>query len=126
MKENTLFGTVDKVADSIKILKEFEPKEGYTVADSFGKDSCCIVELCIMSGVKCNYVHSLTTIDYPELVRFGKKHHKETQILRPKRSFLHEMDELYLSGDEGETITIIKDLLTRYRVLRGENKCVNF
>jgi phosphoadenosine phosphosulfate reductase len=38
--ENTLEGEVDKVKIAIQRLKLHEPKEGYYVAFSGGKDSC--------------------------------------------------------------------------------------
>mgnify|MGYP004539274917 CR=1 FL=1 len=36
----------DKVQTAIDRLRAFEPKEGYYVADSGGKDSTCVVKLC--------------------------------------------------------------------------------
>jgi len=86
--EETLYGTVDKVQFAIDMLKELEPDEGYYVADSGGKDSCVILALVKMAGVKFDAHHSLTTIDPPELVYFLRDHHKETEIHRPKKPFL--------------------------------------
>ena len=50
--ENTLYGEVDKVKVAINRLKLHEPKEGYYLAFSGGKDSCVCYELCKMAGVK--------------------------------------------------------------------------
>lgn len=88
LKETTLFGVDDKVQFAIDMLKELEPEEGYYVADSGGKDSCVILELVKMAGVKHDAHHSLTTIDPPELVYFLRDHHKETIIHRPDKPFL--------------------------------------
>lgn len=50
--EHDLMGNVhDKVADSIRRLQAFEPKEGYYLAYSGGKDSTVIKELVIRGGV---------------------------------------------------------------------------
>lgn len=68
--EQTLFGTVDKVARSIQMLRDFEPKEGYYVAFSGGKDSVVILDLVKQSGVKYDAHYNITTVDPPELVRF--------------------------------------------------------
>ena len=62
----------DKVAVSIKRYKAFEPKEGYWLAFSGGKDSVVILALADMAGVKHEDHYSLTTVDPPELVRFIK------------------------------------------------------
>ena len=48
--EQTLFGTVDKVADAIKLLREHEPPEGYYLCFSGGKDSVVIHSLVQRGG----------------------------------------------------------------------------
>lgn len=93
LTENTLFGVDDKVKIAIEILKDLEPEEGYHVADSGGKDSCVILELVKMAGVKYDAHHSLTTIDPPELVYFLRDYHKDTIIDRPKKPFLTRLAE---------------------------------
>jgi len=82
--ETTLFETINKVNDAIQVLKDLEPKEGYYLADSGGKDSCVVLELVKMAGVKFDAHHSFTTIDPPELIRFLKKEHPETDFIYPK------------------------------------------
>lgn len=84
--ENTLFGTIDKVADSIARIKHFEPPEGYYVAFSGGKDSCVILDLVKRSGVKYDAHYNLTTVDPPELVKFIRREHPEVEIHRPEKS----------------------------------------
>ena len=68
--ENTLFGERDRVAIAIEMLKTFEPKEGYFVAYSGGKDSTVILDLVRRSGVKYDAHYNRTTVDPPELVYF--------------------------------------------------------
>lgn len=62
---------VDKVQQSIDRLRAFEPEEGYYEACSFGKDSMVNHTLLKMSGVKFDTHYNVTTVDPPELVRFG-------------------------------------------------------
>ena len=69
----TLFGTEDKVALSIEALKAFEPREGYYVAFSGGKDSVVVKKLCDLAGVKYDAHYSVTSVDPPELVQFIKE-----------------------------------------------------
>lgn len=71
--ENTLFGVEDKVANSIEALRTFEPKEGYYVAFSGGKDSVVIKKLCDLAGVKYDAHYRVTSVDPPELVQFIKE-----------------------------------------------------
>lgn len=83
--EYDLFGQKrDKVQTAIDRLRAFEPTEGYYVADSGGKDSTCVVKLCEMAGVKFDAHYNATTIDPPQLVRFIRQHHPETEIEKPE------------------------------------------
>lgn len=62
----------DKVQVAIDRLKTFEPKEGYYLAFSGGKDSVVIKALADMAEVKYDAHYNLTSVDPPELVRFIK------------------------------------------------------
>ncbi len=75
--ETTLFGTEDKVANSIEALQSFEPPEGYYVAFSGGKDSVVVKALCDMAGVKYDAHYSVTSVDPPELVQFIKEYYPD-------------------------------------------------
>jgi phosphoadenosine phosphosulfate reductase len=83
--ENTLFGTVDKIKTALERIKAFEEMAvrvdaaGYYVCISGGKDSSAIQELCIMAGVKCEFVHNHTSVDHPETVYFIRREMKRLQ-----------------------------------------------
>ena len=79
--EHTLFNTIDKVQTAIERLRAFEPKDRpYWLAFSGGKDSCVILELAKMAGVKFEAHYNVTSVDPPELVRFVKKVHPEVSF----------------------------------------------
>jgi phosphoadenosine phosphosulfate reductase len=61
------------VDEAIDFMRANEPPEGYTMADSFGKDSTVLLELARMAGVRFVHIHNRTGIDPPELVAFGKR-----------------------------------------------------
>jgi phosphoadenosine phosphosulfate reductase len=79
LNEKTLFGERNKVEISLARIREFEPMAlmnnpaGYYVCISGGKDSSVIQELCIMAGVRCEFVHNHTSVDYPETVYFIRR-----------------------------------------------------
>jgi phosphoadenosine phosphosulfate reductase len=87
LNEAELFGPRDKVAIAIARIREFEPMAlknnpaGYHVCISGGKDSSVIQELCIMAGVKCEFVYSHTSVDYPETVYFIRREQKRLQSM---------------------------------------------
>lgn len=62
----------EKEAQAIKVLRTFEPEEGYVLAYSGGKDSDCIKILAKLAGVKFEAVHNLTTADAPETMQYIK------------------------------------------------------
>lgn len=67
--------------------------DGMQIADSFGKDSCVIVELARMAGIKHHCVHRLTTMDAPELIYFGRNYHPETRVSKPSTPMVQMMFE---------------------------------
>ena len=85
--ERGLFGVIDKVEISIARLREMEPKNGYYLAFSGGKDSCVIKQLAIEAGVKFDAHYSYVGIDPPELVEFIKRNHADCEFQRPAPRF---------------------------------------
>lgn len=69
----------DKVNWAIKYLQECEPKEGYYLAFSGGKDSSVCKALLDMAGVKYEAVYRVTSVDPPELVRFIRDKHPDVK-----------------------------------------------
>ncbi len=63
---------MDMVEVAIERLKAFEPKEGYYLAFSGGKDSVTVKALADMAGVKYDAHYNVTSVDPPELVQFVK------------------------------------------------------
>lgn len=83
--EDTLFGTVDKVAEAVKILREHEPPEGYYVCFSGGKDSVTILDLVKRAGVKYDAHYNIMTIEPPELIPFIQEHYPEVEMTVPPK-----------------------------------------
>jgi phosphoadenosine phosphosulfate reductase len=93
LKERGLFQDFDKVKDSITLIQDLEPKEGYYLAFSGGKDSVVLKHLADMAGVKYDAHYSVTTIDPPELVRFMRKNYPDVAWERPEKPFLRRLPE---------------------------------
>ena len=86
LTDDTLTGTIDKVAVAIERIRTFEPPEGYYVAFSGGKDSQVVLDLVERSGVKFDAHMNLTTVDPPELLKFVREHYGRVELHRPKTS----------------------------------------
>ena len=89
----------EKIEKAIETYRTFEHEalkrspDGYYLCDSYGKDSCVILDLAKRSGVKFKAHHNLTTLDPPELVLFGRKHHPETVVHKPAVPMLRRLSE---------------------------------
>jgi phosphoadenosine phosphosulfate reductase len=70
---------LNKVDFAIKLLREWEPAEGYYLADSGGKDSCVVRDILIKSGCKFDAHYNVSPIDPPQIYSFLKEHHSDTQ-----------------------------------------------
>jgi len=82
--QSDLFGG-DVVKVAVERIRYFEPKEGYYLAFSGGKDSVCIKALADMAGVKYDAHLAVTGIDPPELYKFVREHHPDVQWDKPGR-----------------------------------------
>lgn len=71
---------MDKVETAIERIRTFEPKEGYYLAFSGGKDSIVCKELLNMAGVKYDAHYNNTTVDPKELIYYIREHHKDVKI----------------------------------------------
>lgn len=76
----------NKVEVAVERIQAFEPKEGYYLAFSGGKDSQCIYHLAKEAGVKFSAHYRVTSVDPPELVRFIKKQYPDVHLDVPRYS----------------------------------------
>lgn len=120
----------NKVEVAIDRLQSFEPRDGYYLAFSGGKDSQCIYHLAEMAGVKFDAHYRITSVDPPELVRFIKTQYPDValdyprdadgnvitmwnliskQTIPPTRKARYCCDKLKESGGEGRlTVTGVR------------------
>jgi len=79
-----MFFMDERINNSIKILKTYEPKEGYYLAFSGGKDSVVLYDLAKKSRVKFDAHYQITTADPPEVVRFIRDFYPFVAMEKPK------------------------------------------
>lgn len=88
----TLFETIDKVKESISLLRDFEKtaidmnNNGYSVAFSGGKDSIVLLDLVQKSGVKYDAYYNITSVDPPELLKFLKDNYPDIKCNKPENT----------------------------------------
>ena len=94
LKERTLFGSVDKVEDSLALIWDHrpeaknDPEPRYWVGCSGGKDSSVVEDLVMKTEVKAEFHYNQTTIDPPLLIYHLRKYYPHVVWDRPKRPFL--------------------------------------
>lgn len=88
---DTLFGVKNLEQESIDIIRQYEPDDGYYLAFSGGKDSIVLKDLVIRSGVKFDAHYNVTTIDPPDLLVYIKHNHPEVIWEYPEEHFLKKL-----------------------------------
>lgn len=84
----------EKVKEAISFLRENEPKEGYIVKFSGGKDSIVLLDLVKKAGVKYEARYNFTCLEPPEVLRFMKKNYPEVKWIKPKKSFWQYLERV--------------------------------
>lgn len=84
--DDKIKAAVEFLQKAEKLALKMQPSHGFWLAFSGGKDSCVILELAKMAGVKFTAYYNVTTIDPPKLVRFIIEEHPEVVRLHPKKN----------------------------------------
>jgi len=87
MQQLNLISGKTKEQIAIEFIQEHEPKEGYFLGFSGGKDSVVLYDLTVKSGVKFQGYYSATGIDPPEVVKLIRKEYPSVKFVRPEHSF---------------------------------------
>ena len=91
---------------SIQYLKQYEPKDGYYVAFSGGKDSVVIYDLIKRANVKYDIHHSITSIDPPEFTKWFKKTFPEIIRHRPKETMFEMVEKKWSFANKDESFLL--------------------
>ena len=67
----------NKVELAINLLQSYEPKDGYYLAFSGGKDSVAIYDLAQKAGVKFDAHYCVSPIDPPQIYKFIKEYYPD-------------------------------------------------
>jgi len=70
---------LNKVEFAIELLQTWEPKDGYYLAFSGGKDSVAIYDLAVKAGVKFDAHYCVSPIDPPQIYSFIKEMYPDVQ-----------------------------------------------
>lgn len=103
---------------TIDFLREHEPRKGYYLGFSGGKDSLVLYHLARKADVKFYPYYSATRIDPPEIVRFIKKYYPDVTWKYPKRSFYSYLLQYgYPTRLNRWCCTSLKKAPTRYTIV---------
>lgn len=73
----------EKIMHAKRLMREYEPPEGYSLSFSGGKDSVVMLDLAKRAGVKYTAKFLTTTIEHPETLEFIKNF-PELEIVPPR------------------------------------------
>ena len=76
----------EKEEQAIYFIKHFQPKDGYYLAFSGGKDSIVLYHLTQRAGVKFDAHYNVTNADPPEVINFIRVYYPMVSFDKPKRT----------------------------------------
>ena len=82
----------DKIITAKKLMKEYEPREGYILAFSGGKDSTVLLDLAKRAGVKFKARYLITTIEHPETLEFVSQF-PEVELIEPRKTIFELIEQ---------------------------------
>lgn len=92
----------EKIEHSVLLLRKaeklaltYDPIDGFWLGMSFGKDSQALFHVAQLAGVKFKARFSPTSVDPPEVIRFGRRYYPEVEFLPLKTSIYKEFIHKY-------------------------------
>lgn len=89
---NYQFALHEKIILAKRLMKEYEPREGYILAFSGGKDSTVLLDLAKRAGVKFKAQYLITTIEHPETLEFVSQF-PEVEMVQPKNTIFELIEK---------------------------------
>jgi phosphoadenosine phosphosulfate reductase len=84
---------LNKIDFAIKLLREWQPDEGYYLAFSGGKDSVVLYDIAVKSDVKFDAHYSVSPIDPPEVQKFIREHYPDVEWEYHAKGFWNIVDK---------------------------------
>lgn len=82
----------EKIISAKRLMREYEPPEGYLLAFSGGKDSVVLLDLAKRAQVKFRAQYLITTIEHPETLEFVSMF-SEVELIQPKNSIFELIEK---------------------------------
>ena len=82
--------SVDLLRKAEKLALAYSPDEGFYLSFSAGKDSQCLYHIAKIAGVKFKAHMGLTSVDPPEVIKFGREQYPDVDMIKPKISIYNQ------------------------------------
>ena len=82
--------SVDLLRKAEKLALAYSPDEGFYLSFSMGKDSQCLYHIAKIAGVKFKAHMGLTSVDPPEVIKFGREQYPDVDMIKPKISIYNQ------------------------------------
>jgi phosphoadenosine phosphosulfate reductase len=82
--------SIELLQKAEKLALMYDPEDGYWLGMSFGKDSQALFHMAQLAGVKFKARFSPTSVDPPEVIRFGRRNYPEVEFLPLTTSIYQE------------------------------------
>lgn len=87
--QKKMLHSVELLQKAEKIVKAYDPQDGFFLAFSGGKDSQALFHIAQLAEVQFKGHMNLTSVDPPEVIRFIKRNYPEVELTKPKDSIFN-------------------------------------
>ena len=106
---------MDYEKNAIEILRMIGSNNGFTVADSGGKDSSVLTHIAMKAGCPFDVVHNHTTVDAPETVYFIREKFKKlraagikAEVIMPRETMWQLIVRKKDTTDKTDTVLLLR------------------
>lgn len=106
---------MDYEKNAIEILRMIGSNNGFTVADSGGKDSSVLTHIAMKAGCPFDVVHNHTTVDAPETVYFIREKFKKlraagikAEVIMPRETMWQLIIRKKDTTDKTDTVLLLR------------------
>jgi len=88
--QQKILHSVELLRKAEKLALAYDKENGFYLSTSMGKDSQCLYHITKLAGVKFKAHMALTSVDPPEVIKFGREQYPDVDFIKPSISIYNQ------------------------------------